>query len=49
MYVQGSYPFLNKKFKDFQGNISHFSRTQYGAKKSLEFMSFLVLPRHEQF
>ena len=41
-------PFLNKKFKDFQGRISHFSRTAFSAKKSLESMSLLVLPQHEQ-
>ena len=42
--LQGSYPFLNKKFKDtfpiFQGRHSV-------QKKSLESMSFLVLPQHE--
>ena len=36
-------------FKDFQGHISHFSRTPFNAKKSLEYVSFLVLPQHEQF
>ena len=36
-------------FKDIQGHISHFSRTPFSAKKSLESMSFLVLPQHEQF
>ena len=50
---QGSYPFLNKKFKDFsqdfEGHISYFSRTPFNAKKSLESTSFLVLPQHEQF
>ena len=50
---QGSYPFFGQKlqglFKDFQGHISHFSRTPFSAKKSLESMSFLVLPQHEQF
>ena len=50
---QGSYPFLTKKIKDFsrtfQGHISHFSRTPFSAKKSLESMSFSVLPEHEQF
>ena len=44
-----SYPFLNKNFKDFQGHISHFSRTPFSAKKRFESMSFLVLPQHEQF
>ena len=34
---------------DFQGHISHFSRTPFTAKKSLESRSFSVLPQHEQF
>ena len=46
-------PFFGQKiqgpFKDFQGHISHFSRTPFNTKKSLEYMSFLVLPQHEQF
>ena len=46
-------PFFDQKnqglFKDFQGHISHFSRTPCGAKESLEPMSFSVLPEHEQF
>ena len=42
-------PFFEHKFKDFQGHISHFSRTPFNAKKSLEYMSFLGLPQHEQF
>ena len=37
--------FLNKKFKDFQGHISHFSRTPSSAKSALS----LALPQHEQF
>ena len=45
-------PFFEQKikglFKDFQGPISHFSRTPFSAKTSLESFSFLVLP-HEQF
>ena len=32
-----------------QKHISHFARTPFSAKKSLESMSFLVLPQHEQF
>ena len=50
----GFIPFFQQKiqryFKDFQGHISHFpfSRTPFSAKKSLEYMSFLVLPQHEQ-
>ena len=36
----GFVPFLEQKiqgiFKDFQGLISHFSRTPFSAKKSLE-------------
>ena len=50
---QGLYLFLEQKiqglFKDFQGQISHFSRTPFSTKKSLESMTFLVLPQHEQF
>ena len=34
--------------KDFQGHVSHFSRTPFSGKRSLEFMSLLVLPQHEQ-
>ena len=41
---QGTYPFLNKKiqglFKDFTGHISHFSRTPFSPKKSLESVFF---------
>ena len=37
---QGSYPFFKLKsqglFKDFQKHISHFPRTPFSAKKSLE-------------
>ena len=36
-------------FKDFEKHISHFPRTPFSAKKSLESMSLLVLPQHEQF
>ena len=47
----GFAPFFEQKiqelFKDFQGHISHFSRTPFSAKKSPESMSFLVLPQHE--
>ena len=57
MIVQVSYqsflPFFEQKtrglFKDFQGQISHFSRTLFSTKKSLKSMTFLVLPQHEQF
>ena len=34
-------------FTDFHGHKSHFSRTPFSEKKSLESMSFLVLPKHE--
>ena len=38
------YPFFEEKveglFKDFQGQISHFSRTPFSAKKSLESVFF---------
>ena len=44
---QGSYPVLNKKFKDFlrtfQGQISYSSRIPIIALR----MSFLVLPQHD--
>ena len=50
--TSGFLPFFEQKikglFKDFQGPISHFSRTPFSAKTSLESFSFLVLP-HEQF
>ena len=36
-------------FTDFQGDISHFLRSPFSAKKSLESIPFLVLPQHEQF
>ena len=46
-------PFFEQKiqglFKDFQKHVSHFSRSPFSAKKSLESVSFLVLPQHEQF
>ena len=51
--LTGLLPFFEQKlqglFKDFQGHISHFSRTPFSAKKRFESMSFLVLPQHEQF
>ena len=40
--IQGSYPFLNKNFKDIL-------RTPISAKKSLKCTSFLVVPQQEQF
>ena len=50
--ILGFTPFFEQKiqglFKDFQGQISHFSSTPFSTKKSLEFMTFLVLPQHEQ-
>ena len=36
-------------FKDFQGHTSHVSNNTFNATKSLESVSFLVLPQHEQF
>ena len=50
----GFVPFLSKKFKAFSRTfkdtvISHFSRTPFSAKKSLESTSFFVFPQHEQF
>ena len=51
--ASGFVPVFDQKnqvlFKDIQGHISHFSRTPFSTKKSLESMSFLVLPQHEQF
>ena len=38
--IQGSYPFLDKNVKDFQGHISHFSRTPFSSEKSLESVFF---------
>ena len=53
LLTSGFVPFLNKKFKDssrtFKGTFPIFSRTPFRAKKSLESISFLVLPQHEQF
>ena len=46
---QGLYPFLNKKFKDFEGAISHFLRIPFSAKRSPESMSFPVLPHMSNF
>ena len=39
----------SRNFQGLQGLISHFSRTPFSARKSLESVSFLVLPQHEQF
>ena len=45
--------FLNKKFKDFSRTFKDtfpiFQGLHSMPKKSVEFMSFLVLPQHEQF
>ena len=41
-----SYPFLNKKFKDFQGHISHISRTLFNSKRALILCLFLVPPQN---
>ena len=45
-------PFFEQKiqglFKDFQGHISHFSRTPFSAKKSLESTSVLLRSHHKQ-
>ena len=51
MYIlSGFISFFEQKiqglFKDFQGHISHFSRTPLSAKKNLESLSVLVLPQH---
>ena len=50
-YLQGSYPFLNKKFKNFSRTFKDtfpiFQGRHSVQKKSLESMSFLVLPQHE--
>ena len=47
-FATGFVPFFEQKalLRTF---ISHFSRTPFRAKKSFEFISFLVLPQHEQF
>ena len=49
--LQGSYPFLNKKFKNFSRTFKDtfpiFQGRHSVQKKSLESMSFLVLPQHE--
>ena len=45
---QGLYPFLNKKFKDFEGAISHFLRIPFSAKRSPESV-FSSSSSHEQF
>ena len=43
-------PYLEQKnSRTFQGHFSHFSRIPFNAKKSLEYVSFLVLPQHVQF
>ena len=43
-------PFSEQKnSRTFQGHISHFLRTPFNSKNSLEYVSFLVLPQHEQF
>ena len=43
-------PYLEQKnSRTFQGHISHFSRIPFNAKKSLEYVSLLVLPQHEPF
>ena len=51
--ASGFIPVFDQKnqvlFKHIQGHISHFLRTPFNAKKSLESMSFLVLSQHEQF
>ena len=50
---QCSYPFLNKKFKEFSRTFKTtcpiFQGLHSVQKKTLESMSFLVLPQHEQF
>ena len=44
LIMTGFVPFFQQKI---QGHISHFSRTPFSAKKSLESMLFfLVLPQH---
>ena len=48
--LQGSYPFLNKKFKDFQGHTSHFQGFHSVQKKSIhQCISSYVFPQHDQF
>ena len=49
-WSHGSYPVLNKKFKDFlrtfQGQNKNFLFFK-DSNNSLEYMSFLVLPQHD--
>ena len=48
--LEGPYPFLNKKFKDFSRTFKDtFPIFPFSAEKSLESMSFLVLLQHEKF
>ena len=52
IYCTRFVPFFEQKiqglFKDFQGHISHFSRTPFSAKKSLESTSVLLRSHHKQ-
>ena len=43
-WLQGLYPVLNKKFKDFRRTHFPFFKD---SNRSLEYMSFLVLPQHD--
>ena len=52
-YLQGSYPFLNKKFKDFlrtfKVTFSIFKGLHSVQKRAWSLCLFLVLPQHEKF
>ena len=47
----GSYPFMNKTFKDFSRTFKAifptFQWTQFSAKKGLQSLSFSLLSQHE--
>ena len=48
--IPGFVPVFEQKiqglFKDFQGHISHISRTLFNSKRALILRLFLVLPQH---
>ena len=50
LLASGFVPFFEQKIQGlFKGTFPISSRTPFSAKKSLESISFLVLPQHEQF
>ena len=51
-YMQGSYAFLNKNFKDFSRTFKDtfpIFQGLHSMQKRASGLSFLVLPQHEQF